>query len=76
MDASSALAIASRAGLGKIRYMEVKFLWLQQLIASRRVVAVKVPGKSHTGLRNQVPQQKTAGTPNWRQRVGLVRIAE
>eukprot|EP00971_Amphidinium_carterae_P038265 752050-Amphidinium_carterae.1 len=48
MDASSALAIASRAGLGRVRHMEVKFLWLQQLIASRRVVAVKVPGASHT----------------------------
>ena len=30
VDSSSALAIVSRLGLGRVRHMEVKYLWAQE----------------------------------------------
>ena len=47
LDASSAIAIGSRQGLGKVRHMEVKYLWLQQLVATKHVRLVKVRGTEH-----------------------------
>ena len=43
-DSSAAKAFASRGGLGKIRHMEVKWLWLQGEVRSGRVVLRKVAG--------------------------------
>jgi hypothetical protein len=43
-DASSAIAMASRRGLGRVRHMELKWLWLQQLVSTKKVRIVKVPG--------------------------------
>ena len=36
-DASAAIGIASRRGLGKIRHLEVSQLWLQQRVASEEL---------------------------------------
>ena len=47
IDASSAIAIGSRHGLGKIRHMELKYLWLQQLVATKHVRFIKVKGTEH-----------------------------
>jgi len=47
LDASSAIAIGNRHGLGKVRHMEVKYLWLQQLVATKHVRLVKVRGTEH-----------------------------
>ena len=47
IDASSAIAIGSRQGLGKIRHMEVKYLWLQQFVATKHVKLIKVRGTEH-----------------------------
>lgn len=47
MDASSAIAIGSRHVLGRVRQMDVKNLWLQQLTATRCVSLVKVKGTEH-----------------------------
>ena len=43
-DSSAAKSIASRIGLGKIRHMEVKFLWLQEAVKAKRVEVRKVAG--------------------------------
>ena len=41
-DASAAIAIASRRGLGKVRHIEVCQLWLQEKARSGEVKVVKV----------------------------------
>lgn len=38
MDFSAAMAVASRTGLGTIRHLEVKFLWLQEAVRTRRLI--------------------------------------
>ena len=43
-DASAAIGIASRRGLGKIRHLEVSQLWLQQRVASEDLKIGKVKG--------------------------------
>ena len=43
-DASAAIGIASRRGLGKIRHLEVSQLWLQQRVASEGLKIEKVKG--------------------------------
>ena len=46
-DSSSAKSVASRRGLGKIRHMEVKYLWLQEAVRRRRLIIKKVAGKEN-----------------------------
>ena len=41
-DASAAIAIASRRGLGKVRHIEVGQLWLQEKVRSEAIRVVKV----------------------------------
>ena len=41
-DASAAIAIASRRGLGEVRHIEVCQLWLQEKVKSGEVEVVKV----------------------------------
>ena len=41
-DASAAIGIASRIGLGKIRHIEVSQLWLQEKVRSGKVIINKV----------------------------------
>ena len=41
-DASAAIAIASRRGLGKVRHIEVCQLWLQEKVRSEAIKVVKV----------------------------------
>ena len=43
-DASSAKAFASTRGLGRMRHVEVKDLWLQALVKEGRVILSKVSG--------------------------------
>jgi len=47
VDSSAAKAMASRAGLGRVRHMEVRHLWVQDAVARRRIVIKKVGGKSN-----------------------------
>eukprot|EP00971_Amphidinium_carterae_P345652 6486729-Amphidinium_carterae.3 len=47
MDASSAISIASRAGLGQTRHIQVRHLWLQQVVSQKLVRLVKVAGATH-----------------------------
>ena len=44
VDSAAAKSIASRIGLGKMRHMEVKFLWLQEAVKAKRIFLKKVAG--------------------------------
>ena len=43
-DSSAAKSIASRRGLGKVRHMEVRWLWLQAMVKDGRIRLKKVWG--------------------------------
>ena len=45
VDASAAQAMANRQGLGRVRHLEVKFLWLQALAKHGAIVVRRVSGK-------------------------------
>ena len=47
VDSSSAKSISSRIGLGKLRHMEVKFLWIQEVVRTKRIRMKKVRGDSN-----------------------------
>jgi hypothetical protein len=44
IDSSAAKGIASRAGLGKLRHLEVSFLWVQQALKEKKFVLRKIAG--------------------------------
>ena len=46
-DASAAIGIASRRGLGKVRHIEVSQSWLQQRVANGDLIVQKVDGISN-----------------------------
>jgi hypothetical protein len=43
-DATAAISLSSRRGLGKARHIAVGFLWVQQLVSEKRLVLKKVDG--------------------------------
>ena len=45
VDSSAAKSIASRTGLGKVRHIEVRFLWLQEVVKAGRIELRKIPGE-------------------------------
>ena len=42
VDSTAAKAIASRLGLGKVRHMEVRFLWVQEMVKEGKIAVKKV----------------------------------
>ena len=46
-DATAAIGIASRQGLGRIRHIAVADLWIQQRLKSGELAAFKVDGKKN-----------------------------
>jgi len=44
VDANAAKGIASRRGVGKVRHLHVATLWLQQVVAEKRLWISKLPG--------------------------------
>ena len=42
-DASAAIGISARIGIGKVRHIEVNQLWLQEKVAAGRFKVIKVP---------------------------------
>eukprot|EP00972_Heterocapsa_arctica_P055587 8199258-Heterocapsa_arctica.AAC.1 len=44
MDASAALGLINRQGLGKARHVETQWLWIQQATREGRVTMNKIPG--------------------------------
>ena len=47
MDASAALGLIDRQGLGKARHIETQWLWIQQPTREGRVLMNKIPGKEN-----------------------------
>ena len=47
VDSSAAKSMASRTGLGKVRHMEVQFLWLQERVKRREVTVRKISGATN-----------------------------
>ena len=43
-DATAAIGIARRRGMGKIRHLDTTDLWVQEKIRSGRVELLKIPG--------------------------------
>ena len=46
-DSSAARAVVARMGVGRIRHLEVKVLWLQQLVKDARLVTYKIDGQEN-----------------------------
>ncbi len=79
-DSSSAIVHASRLGLGGIRHMEVRYLWVQGEIRSGRIPIKKVPGlenptdiaTKHVDTETMIKCQAAAGLRRWAPSTGLV----
>ena len=67
VDSSAAKSIASRVGLGKVRHMEVKFLWLQEVVKAKRVQIKKVAGDKN-------PANALTKPRSMRENQGLLRV--
>ena len=46
-DATAAIGIARRRGMGKIRHLDCSDLWVQEKIRSQKIELVKVPGSEN-----------------------------
>ena len=46
-DASAAIAISQRTGLGKLRHIQIQFLWLQERVAAKDLQLTKVVGTAN-----------------------------
>ncbi len=44
VDSTAARAVASRTGLGKVRHLEVRYLWVQEALKGGRLQIRKVAG--------------------------------
>ena len=46
-DSSAAKRFVCRRGLGKMRHLEMKDLWLQQEVSEGKVIVSKIPGEEN-----------------------------
>ena len=46
-DSTSALGTACKRGAGKIRHIEIGSLWLQQVVAEKKIAMAKIDGKTN-----------------------------
>ena len=58
IDSTAALGTAQRLGLGRMRHVEVKDLWLQEAVKAKRVRVYKVGTKDNTADMGTKPLQK------------------
>ena len=47
VDSNTAKAITSRLGLGKVRHLEVKYLWVQESYRKKKFEVMKVAGEKN-----------------------------
>ena len=47
VDSSSAKAIAERSGLGKVRHMDVRYLWVQEVRRRGGLKIMKIKGEEN-----------------------------
>ena len=59
VDATCAKSIASCTGLGKVRHMEVKYLWAQEAHKKRRFAIAKIAGDKNPSDINTKPKSAT-----------------
>ena len=45
IDSTAAKSVASRIGLGRVRHMEIKYLWIQEATKAKRIELQKIDGK-------------------------------
>ena len=46
-DSSAAKSIVCRMGIGRVRHLETRLMWVQEAVATGRVRVSKIPGKSN-----------------------------
>ena len=46
-DASAALGICKRSGIGKVRHLDTGLLWVQEKVKSRDIAVQKIPGSQN-----------------------------
>lgn len=49
VDASAAIGVAQRTGLGEIRHLETGSLWLQQAVKEKKIGILKIKGTEKSG---------------------------
>ena len=59
VDSTAAKAIVSRMGLGKVRHMEVKYLWAQEAHRNARFEVRKIPGELNPADVSTKPESAT-----------------
>ena len=47
VDSNTAKAIVSRLGLGKVRHLEVRYLWAQEALRSKKFEVRKISGETN-----------------------------
>ena len=60
VDATAGASIASRRGLGRVKHISTCFLWVQEVIAKKRITIKKIPGEDNPAdLMTKAVDQKT-----------------
>ena len=62
VDASAAIGIAQRKGLGKVRHLDTQSLWIQDALRDRRLSLEKTPGAENGG--DMMTKALDSKTPN------------
>mgnify|MGYP000143650214 FL=1 len=63
MDSSSARSLCGRVGVGKVRHLSTRMLWLQELVQSRRLSVKKVHTEVNVSdLMTKLPSRRTRAT--------------
>ena len=47
VDSSAATGICKRTGVGRIRHLDTRLLWVQELVRDRTMLVEKVPGEEN-----------------------------
>ena len=48
MDSTAAIGIGNRIGVGSLRHLECKTLWIQDLVQKKQLKIAKIPGRINT----------------------------
>ena len=48
LDSSAAKAISQRSGVGRVRHLEVRTLWLQAKVCEKKIYVIKQDGETNT----------------------------
>ena len=80
VDASAALGVAQRVGLGKVRHLETQSLWLQQAVRKKRLGLTKIagpmnPADAMTKAVDSVTLERLIGVMGLERRSGRAEIA-